>query len=332
MGPRTSDWLFKEVSRNGEVDVTLADELITMLPNVRCVKIAPEYHANSWRYAASTESFMQKIFHHCTRLKHIYLSGIHDPQFERIMKDTCRFLQILEIAALLADTYTQTKPENPRTAAFTTLRIQSVFTFSDNLYALQHLLLWPIRLERFALHTINNRRGPYMPITMLEPFKHCLSEIELYPRDPDRTPFSFSDFSKLETLRLTWTNVKESSVLEAPWHLLPPRLRTLGWVFTGVDAGDDPEEVWEVFHLIVEVWTRKLVQAALAKDIPLREVEMIFFPNLVLEFAPTHHEYPWDQIKRLEEKLIGDGVCVVYDTPSITKEEWLTHGSNTPSP
>lgn len=101
-----------ETASDDEVEFILANELITMLPNVRCVKIGPGSYPSIPRLDTPTESFMQKLFQHCTRLEHIDLIVVHDPYIGRIIKDTSRSLKILEIMSFFSSTEdTQTKPE-----------------------------------------------------------------------------------------------------------------------------------------------------------------------------------------------------------------------------
>ena len=207
------------------------------------------------------------------------------------------------------------------TAPFTELYIRHVFGPDDFTPALARILAWPKALERFSCHAFKD--APYMKhfvptyLHTLMPYRNSLKLLEVFPDDPFRTLFSFSEFPCLETLRLSWANVRLHYVQGARWDLLPPSLKTLGWVFT---SRHDSQR-WKDFALVVEEWLPALAQAAIARHIPLDTIEIIFDPEFNFTAEQPINDYPWDQIDRLKGKLIKQGICVKYVAP---KSEWLS--------
>ena len=151
----------------------------------------------------------------------------------------------------------------------------------------------------------------------LVPYKNSLKLLEVFPYDPFRTLFSFSEFPYLETLRFSWVGVRHYHVHGAQWDLLPPSLKTLGWVFTS----RHDRRRWKDFALVIEEWLPALAQAVIARHIPLDTIEIIFDPEFNFTAEQPINDYPWDQIDRLKDKLAKQEIRVKYVAP---KAEWLS--------
>lgn len=136
-----------------------------------------------------------------------------------------------------------------------------------------------------------------------------------------QSPLDFTTFQCLVSLSLSFSSIGPDFDQR---RLLTPRLEMFEWTFDGPPVG---RAVLANFQQPEEDFLRRLARAAVARQVPLRKIAIVFTPRAVLNLSrstcppPTTLEYPWDCMGRLADELRPLGIELVYNSPSVTREQ-----------
>ncbi|KAH7083822.1 F-box domain protein [Paraphoma chrysanthemicola] len=218
--------------------------------------------------------------------------------------------------------------EKFRTASFTTLHISE---YEETPEATRLLLQWPAKLTELNFESFYS--NPHiMDYPMFESWLYIHREtlvhlsIGYLSRAGSRRLFNATLFPNLTYLKLSRWQMDEpvhfSGDSSQDANILGPALTTFAWDFS---IYDQHSEGWSDFGDAEADWLRGLGDTAVAKKAPLNKIEIVFTPDRCWS-ATEEMGYPWDRMDALRDvHLKPKGIGLVYNEPSISKDEWLKY-------
>jgi hypothetical protein len=210
-----------------------------------------------------------------------------------------------------------------RSATFTELRISD---YGERPGVINLLLQWPAVLTRFVFRSIYHNQHT-MDYPMFEEWllihKYTLKHVDIgfLHRHGSNRLFNARRFPKLELLRLSrWQMHNPAQFMPEDSNVLGPSLKTFAWDFT---VYDQHSEGWSDFGESEANWVKTLAEIAISCKSALREIHIQFTPD---ELWGTTEEmgYPWDWMEKVkDESFKPNGLGLVYNEPSISKDTWL---------
>jgi len=193
----------------------------------------------------------------------------------------------------------------------------------------------PLKLERFRFHLSHENSeyydestdGPWtLPrvFSLLAPHRETLRFIEigtLYNSEVGLVGSDLARFTSLEELTLPYRNtggwVGQEEILTAP------RLRKFTWDFASNDQQIGPH--LEEFSNTETIWVRKFILTATACGSPLKEIHIIFKPDVWSGAPPI---WPWDRMDALHDlaQKKGTGISVTYFEPTVARDAFDDEG------
>ncbi|KAF4470825.1 F-box domain [Fusarium albosuccineum] len=206
------------------------------------------------------------------------------------------------------------------TAPFTALKL---YRFTNTTRDLDLVLKWPAKLYELYFHPwCRPGGGTHWSFWRLQPMldihKSTLRKITIPELDEgDITNLNLSDYPNLEVLELPAT-LTGKDVANVP-RLVAPRLRVFRWniITWRTESRVQPED----FDQAEEDWLRAFVQAAVERQVKLRQIFVDFVPTLLVGLL-VDARYPWDRMDDVGRDVAQHGVKIGYFPPSITREEF----------
>jgi hypothetical protein len=197
-------------------------------------------------------------------------------------------------------------------------------------------LAWPARLEKFTC--LGHTEPDQPPLALktlwlaLLPHHASLQSIRIASvgtSDPFEVTLPGVDFSVFETLKFLSLSYWTLGPLANCLDLLPPKLETFELTFD--DIPDQPPLLSDFEDLEVG-FLYLLTEAAVAKNVPLRRIRIVFTPRAAIEGPPIWERdvgltnktwrYPWDMMDELADTLRRRfGIELTYNKPSVDWEE-----------
>lgn len=206
------------------------------------------------------------------------------------------------------------------------------------------LVAWPRRLESFTF--LGTSRFGYHHVdfkfvwSCLVPHALSLESIRIgsisnQNQSLDRM-LAAVDFSPFERLRYMSLSYWATGADKGAENLLAPGLQVFEWTF---EAEDQRPVFLDDFERREEDFLRKLAAAAIAREVPLREIVVKFSPRpitrvysevgLVKEsellpgWTPLYPvEYPWDRMDRVAREILPSGIRLSYSKPTVTRDQF----------
>ncbi|KAH8894030.1 hypothetical protein GQ53DRAFT_821151 [Thozetella sp. PMI_491] len=248
----------------------------------------------------------------------LFLAAVYDNL------DTLRHLKTLSLNGMspggsALDSLRQKRGLSPITVLIIT-------DFMESPSCLRRLVEWPAKLEEFVFeHLYYNEFSGWnmqLMVSILSPHKSTLKAIRLGGLSQSGLAgLDFTDFGSLEELSLSYwaTGCQPNHVA----NILAPHLRRFRWSFT---IEDQHNESWEDFGKPQEDWLRRLAAAATTGNVPLDEIQIQYWPDRLYTWDAKRYQgmqYPWDRMDALAKEFQPSGITLQYNTPPMTKEEFL---------
>jgi hypothetical protein len=211
-----------------------------------------------------------------------------------------------------------------RTASFTSLRVSD---YEERPEATFLLLQWPAMLTHFKFDSFYNRHIMDYPMfeTWLLIHQNSLTHIEIgyLSTHGSNRLFNATLFPNLEYLGVSrWQMHIPVQFWPTDTNVLGPRVKTFAWDFS---IYDQHSESWCDFGEAEANWIRELAEFAVAYKAALARIKIQFAPD---GYWGTTEEmgYPWDRMDSVrEETLKPNGLDLVYNKPSVSKDAWLRY-------
>ncbi|CAH0058190.1 unnamed protein product [Clonostachys solani] len=215
------------------------------------------------------------------------------------------------------------------TAPFTELKLRH---FTQSATALEALVMWPARLEafHFSLPMSDYYSGNYaltrynlsIMKAILSHQKASLSHINIHEllSQSGVQDCDLSGFHQLHTLCMSRDLTGIDTIPVA--NLVAPNLLIFRWDMRLEDQ--QCSRGLEGFAKLEEDWVRAFAKSSMERKSSLQQIQISFFPEgWFYGDIDKDYQYPWDRMDRLAEEFRTHGINVVYNTPNITKEEFL---------
>ncbi|ORY10989.1 hypothetical protein BCR34DRAFT_601742 [Clohesyomyces aquaticus] len=284
-------------------DYAIADDLAKWLTGVRCLQNYGGFDGDflgsrTWSLIRSLAKHMGEVRHWslCRQGWGLYLQDVLSQAMEEITFSKLTKLALHRISEWKGHTLQlkSTLRMNPtqkllRTAPITAL---SISDYEETTQCTAFLLQWPAALEHFQFGSFYNN-----PWTMTYPLfqswllihRETLKSIDIgylsRYEDSNSYIFNATPFPNLEYLRLS-------------------------------------SESWNDFGENEETWVRSLGKAGIARETSLETNEIKF--RLDYWYGMEQDDYPWDRMDHIRDELLRpNGRDLIYQTPPISKDEWL---------
>ncbi len=198
---------------------------------------------------------------------------------------------------------------------------------------------WPKRLEK--LTCLGRSRSGWSPIELRDVWSalvpHLLS-IQSVRIGSVTNPTLYSSMSGMLTGvdftffgALTFLSLSYWATGSGPGEgcLLAPHLETFEWAF---DADDKRPLFLNDFGQEEEDFLRRLAAAAIERNVPLRNIDIVFTPASTVKtqdkglkylgVTEAEFEYPWDRMDRLAHEMRLLGIKLWYNKPSVSREQF----------
>lgn len=220
----------------------------------------------------------------------------------------------------------------PGTAPFSEINING---FRQTPAVLDDFLKWPAKIDKFSFRFSYD--GPYWAgglynswaLSTLHPMLSRHKQTLRHLRVGDLNckglaGFDLSTFTSLETLSLSYGSTGTDITTIA--NLMAPRLEVFRW---DLDQEENPGgDYLDSFAQPEDQWLRALVDAFIARKVPLREIKIHFDPSLQV-LGDGDVKYPWDYMDAIGRDLGPKGIALSYDTPNISRDEFYEEYGNT---
>ncbi len=204
---------------------------------------------------------------------------------------------------------------------------------------LSGLLRWPKRLEK--LTCLGRSRPGWSPIGFRDVWSalvpHLLSVQSVRVGSVTNSTPSSSMSGMLTGVdftlfgALTFLSLSYWATGSGPGEgcLLAPHLETFEWAF---DADDKRPLFLNDFGQEEEDFLRRLAAAAIERNVPLRNIDIVFTPASTVKtqdkglkylgVTEAEFEYPWDRMDRLAHEMRLLGIKLWYNKPSVSREQF----------
>ncbi|KAH6609167.1 hypothetical protein Trco_002513 [Trichoderma cornu-damae] len=194
--------------------------------------------------------------------------------------------------------------------------------FRDSPGILRHLVAWPAKLEHFSFTECDDEASRVwgLPIIacIIAPHRATLRSITVSSL-PEKglADFDLTGFENLKHLSLSsWvTGFAEGDET----NLLAPRLTSFRWVFT---LEQQHSESLLDFGEVQEHWLRRFIAEAIARGLPLRDIDIRYAPDRFYLPTDLPEIYPWDRMESIERDFQDKGIKLSWTFPTISREHY----------